>query len=155
MFRSRKHLAQELTGEGGVTAWATVLRAWTRWTSGTNSENGPYTIGDHRHMTVELRVEPEGEDAFVAKFRQNFLGRYPMQAFQTKVIYDPTDHSRIAILADHMHPPGITHEQDERSQARHAQMQKATEEGRLAEYIQEDIAARTGEDIRSTRRDGS
>jgi hypothetical protein len=155
MIGRRKHQAEDLAKEGSATAWATVLHARTRWTSGTNSENGPYTLGNNRHMTIELRVEPESEEPFVAKFRQTFPGKYPLEGFQAKVIYDPRDHSRIAILADLLHPAGVTHAQAERSAAHHAQVWKATEEGRLAEFYKEDIAARTGQDIRAIRRDES
>jgi hypothetical protein len=152
VFGKRRDPAEKLGVEGGVTAWATVIRARTRWTSGTNYENGPYTVGNNRHMTVELRVEPEGEEPFETKLRQTFHGKAPMEGFQAKVVYDPADHSRIAILKDRIHPPGITHEQAERSAARHAGLVEATAEGRVAEYLQEDIAARKAEGPASGRR---
>jgi hypothetical protein len=106
-------------------------------------------------MTVRLRVEPAGEDPFVAKFRQNFPGLIPMDGWQAKVIYDPKDRSRVAVLADQISPPGGSHELAERRAVHREQVRKATAEGRLAEFFQEDIAARAGQDIRVTRRDGS
>jgi hypothetical protein len=93
MFGRRKSLAEDLAAEGSVTALPTVLHTKTRWTSGTNYENGPYTVGNNRHMTVELRVEPEDEEPFVAEFRQNFKGRIPVEGAQVKVIFDPADHA--------------------------------------------------------------
>lgn len=62
-------------------------------------------------MKVKLKVEPEGEPAFEASFHQVFPGKIPIKDFQAKVIYDPNDHSKIAILEDQIFPPGISHEQ--------------------------------------------
>jgi hypothetical protein len=144
MFGNKKRLVGKLEREGGVVAWATVIEAGTRWTSGTNSENGPYTVGDHKHMTVRLRVEPDGEPAFEMKLRQTFVGMYPISDFQVKVIYDPQDHSTIAILEDQIFAPLIGHEQAERLAAHRKQLRAAIDEGRMTEFLQEDIRAKTG-----------
>jgi hypothetical protein len=144
MFGNRKRLVSKLEGEGGVVAWATVIEAGTGWTSGTNSENGPWTVGDHKHMTVKLRVEPDDEPAFEVKFHQTFGGMYPIAGFQVKVIYDPQDHSRIAILEDQIFAPLISHEQAERSAAHRKQLREAIDEGRMTEFLREDIRAKTG-----------
>ena len=45
MFGNKKRLERKLSEEGGAVAWATVIDAATRWTSGSNYENGPYTSG--------------------------------------------------------------------------------------------------------------
>jgi hypothetical protein len=144
MFGNKKRLIGKLEREGGVVAWATVIEAGTRWTSGTNYENGPYTVGNHKHMTVRLRVEPDTEAPFEVKFRQTFPGKYPVREFQAKVIYDPLDHSRIAIFEDQIFAPGIGHEQAERSAAHRKQLREAIDEGRMAEFLRKDIEAKTG-----------
>lgn len=99
MFGKTKKLEQELSERGGVVASGAVISAQTLWTSGSNYDNGPYTIGSNKHVKVKLRVEPEGEPVFEAAFKQTFSGRAPMEREPVKVIYDPENHSRIAITA--------------------------------------------------------
>jgi hypothetical protein len=135
----RKTLEQKLTETGGTVAWATVLDARSMWTSGSNYENGPYTVGNHNHMKVKLRVEPDGDLPFEASFHQTFPGRIPIKDFQAKVIFDPADHDKIAILHDQIFPFGLTREQCERSAQRHHDLEQASKEGRLSEYIREEV----------------
>jgi Short C-terminal domain len=145
MFGNKKGLEEKLGAQGGTVAWATVIEAHTQYTSGTNYENGPYTVGDHNHMKVTLEVQPEGEPAFEATFHQTFVGRSPIKGFQAKVIYDPNDHSEIAIQDNMVFPPGISHEQAERAAVHDAQMRAAIASGTQAEFIEQDIAARKAE----------
>src|ERR1700729_4289538 len=104
MFGNKKGLEQELSANGGVTAPATVIDAETRWTSGSNYGNGPYTAGNKNHMKVTLNVEPEGQPAFQATFHQTFPGDIPIKGWSAKVIYDPNDHSKIAIMEGQISP---------------------------------------------------
>lgn len=141
MFGNKDRLVEQLGEEGGVVSWATVLDAKTRWTSGTNYENGPYTVGNRQHMTVKLRVEPENEPPFEVKLKQTFA-RKVAEEFRAQVIYDPADHSRIAVLEDKIVAPWMTPEQAERSQEHRRRVREASEQGRTAAYLQEDIAAK-------------
>jgi hypothetical protein len=68
-----------------------------------------------------------------------------MNGCQAKVIYDPKDHSKIVILEDQVFPPGISHEQAERSAARRKKVTAAAKSGNMAEFIEEDIRARKAE----------
>ena len=145
MFGNKKRLERKLSEEGGAVAWATVIDAATRWTSGSNYENGPYTVGNNNHMKVTLKVEPEGQPAFEATFHQTFPGRIPIKGFQVKVMYDPDDHSKIVIQEDQIFPPGISHEQAEKSAARRKQMRAAAASGNMASFIEEDIRAKKAE----------
>jgi hypothetical protein len=135
----RKPLAETLSEAGGTVAWATVLEARTQWTSGWNYENGPYTVGNNNHMKVKLQVAPDDEPAFEASFHQTFPGRIPIPGFQVKAIFDPKDHDKIAVVDDQIFPPGLSHEQAERWAEHHREMEAATKEGRLPEYIQEQV----------------
>ena len=142
----RKPLAQKLSESGGTVAWANVLDAKIQWTSGWNYENGPYTVGDHKHMKVKVQVEPEdGEPPFEASFHQTFVGHIPIQGFQGKVIFDPSDHDKIAMLEDTIVPPGLSHEQAEHVAERHRRMEEAAENGTLPQFIQEEIRAATAQ----------
>jgi hypothetical protein len=134
-----KKQEQKLVEQGGTVAWANVVDAKTLWTSGWNYENGPYTVGNNHHMKIKLQVEPDDEPAFEASFHQTFPGRIPIPGFQAKVIFDPQDHSKIAILADEIFPPGLTHEQAERSAQHHREMEEAARNGTLGEYVQERV----------------
>ena len=96
-------------------------------------------------MKVTLKVEPEGQPAFEATFHQTFPGRIPIKGFQVKVMYDPDDHSKIVIQDDQIFPPGISHEQAEKSAARRKRMQAAAESGNMASFIEEDIRAKKAE----------
>jgi len=145
VFGNKKGLERKLTEQGGTVAWATVIDSGTRWTSGTNYENGPYTVGNKSHMKVELKVEPEGEPAFESSFKQVFPGKIPIKDFQVKVIFDPSDHSKIAILEDQIFPPGISHEQAEVAAARDKRRKEAAKSGKMAEFLEQDIAARKAE----------
>jgi hypothetical protein len=137
----RKSLEQKLVEQGGTVAWANVVEAKTLWTSGWNYENGPYTVGNNHHTKVKLQVEPDDEPAFEASFHQTFPGRIPIPGFQAKVIFDPNDHDKIAVLDGEIFPPGLSHEQAERSAQRHRELEQAAKDGNLAQFIQEQVRA--------------
>ena len=134
MFGNKKKLVQELQESGGKVAWATVLQAADQWQSSTSSFSS-YNATDH--VKVTLRVEPDGEPPFETTFHQAFPGTVPMTGWQCKVIYDPSDPERIAVLSDQIFPPGIDHDKAEQAAAMRAQMQQALKSGNMAEYIEQ------------------
>jgi hypothetical protein len=140
MFGSQKRLERKLSEEGGVVAWATIVDAHTQWTSGSNYANDPYSIRSH-HMKVKVRVEPDGEPPFEETFAQTLEPPVPMAGFQAKVIYDPADHSKILIQEGQVFPPGISHEQAERSADRRQRAVAAAESGNIAEFVEQEKAA--------------
>ena len=136
MFGNKKKLVEQLTESGGKIAWATVIEADTRWRSSSSSGfNASMNVTDH--MKVTVRVEPDGEPPFEATFSQAFKGSEPMQGWQCKVIYDPGDHDKIAVLEGQVFPPGVSHDQAERSAAMRAGMMEAVKSGNVAGYIEQ------------------
>jgi Short C-terminal domain len=135
LFGHKKGLAQKLIGEGGTVAWATVVEGKEKWASasGTNTYM-PSKITEH--MQLKLRVAPDGEPPFDAQFSQAFSGAVPFTGWQCKVVYDPRDRTRIAVIEDSVTPPGLTHEQAEHAAARRAEMMDAVSSGHIAEYIE-------------------
>jgi len=97
MFGNKKRLEQKLSTDGGAVAWATIISAETAWTSGSTNSADVYAPGNNKHMEVRVKVEPEGEPAFEATFHQMFAKDFPLPGWRAKVIYDPSDHSKIAI----------------------------------------------------------
>jgi Short C-terminal domain len=134
MLGNKNKLIQELQESGGKVAWATVLQAADQWRSSTSSFSS-YNVTDH--VKVTLRVEPDGEPPFETTFHQAFPGTVPMQGWQCKVIFDPSDHERIAVLSDQIFPPGIDHDRAERAAAMHDQIQEALKSGDMAGYIEQ------------------
>jgi hypothetical protein len=139
VFGHKKGLEKKLIADGGTVAWATVLEGKEKWSSasGTNTYV-PNKITDH--MRLRLRVEPEGEQPFEATFSQAFSKLVPFTGWQCKVVYDPADRSRIAVIEDSVTPPALTHEQAERSAARRAEVMAAVSSGNITEYIEEQKA---------------
>jgi hypothetical protein len=134
MFGNKKGLEKKLKESGGTVAWATVIEAQDRWQSETSTFSS-FKVTDHMH--VKLRVEPEGEPPFEAEFSQAFSGAIPFTGGLCKVIYDPDDRSKIAVVDGSSVPPGLTPEQAERAAARRAEMLQAVQSGNIAGYIQE------------------
>jgi non-canonical (house-cleaning) NTP pyrophosphatase len=136
VFGHKKGLEKTLMENGGTVAWATVLDGKDKWS--TASGSGFYAPSKvTEHMRLKLRVEPEGETPFEADFSQAFSGSVPFTGWQCKVVYDPADRSRIAVIEGSVAPPGVTHEQAERSATRRAEMSAAVKSGKLAEYVEE------------------
>jgi hypothetical protein len=106
MFGNKKGLEQQLREKDGTIAWATVISAKDRWDSSINTGVSPMSTHVTEHMTVVLKVQPEAEPPFEAKFNQAFPGSMPIAGWQVKVIYDSGDHSKIAILDNEIFPPG-------------------------------------------------
>jgi hypothetical protein len=127
---------EKLRAKGGVLAWATVVEESTRFTSGSNHENGRYIVGTSRNVTLLLQVEPEGQPPFEVKLRQTFKHHQPGKGWRVQVIYDPADPADLAVIEEQIIPPGITPEQHARSQAHRAEARAAMESGHFAEYIE-------------------
>ncbi len=134
MFGNKDKLVQDLTEQGGRVAWATVVKAQRQWQSSTSTWN---TSSMTDHVKVTVSVEPDGEPRFEAGFHQAFPGTVPMNGWMCKVIYDPADHDRIAILADQIFPPGMDPGQAERAAAMRAAMTEAVKGGNMAGYIEQ------------------
>lgn len=135
MFGSKKKLDEKLAQQGGVVAWATVLEAQTRWeTADVDAFNQVRSTTEH--MTVRVRVEPDGGQPFEAEFKQTFK-RQPFKGWQCKVTYDPNDHSKIVVHEDSITPPGIDHAQADRATAMRTEMLAAAKSGHIADYIEE------------------
>src|SRR5947209_20560901 len=101
MFGHKKGLAKKLQENGGTVALATVVQGKEKWSSASGSGYyGPSKVTEH--MRVKLQVAPESEPPFEAEFSQAFSGRVPFTGWQCKVVYDPADHSKIAVLEDTM-----------------------------------------------------
>ena len=58
------------------------------------------------------------------------------RALLCKVIYDPKDRSRIAVLENSITPPGIDHAKAERGSAMRSEAMAAASSGHMAEYIE-------------------
>ncbi|MHB8695708.1 MAG: SHOCT domain-containing protein [Solirubrobacteraceae bacterium] len=140
MFGNKKKLETQLAQQGGTVAWATVIDAKDKWASArTDGLGGVSNRTDH--MRVSLRVEPDGQEPFEATLSQAFKGRIPMKGWQCKVIYDPSDPSKIAIQEDTITPPGIDHDRAERVAVSRKEMMDAARSGNIAEYV-EDMKAK-------------
>jgi hypothetical protein len=138
MFGNKKGLEQKLREQGGTVAWATIVAADEKWRSargGDTGFGGPSSITDH--MKVTLQVEPDGEPAFEVTFKQAFSAHAPRPGGRAKVIYDPADHSRIAIMDGEVYMPGLSVEKQQRSRSHQAEAQAALESGHFAEYIEQ------------------
>lgn len=113
MLGHNKRLEGKLREQGGSKAWATVLESKQQWASsgGTNKvsgQAGSFTI----HQKLKLRVEPEAQDPFEVTLKQVFNDAHgqhiPQEGWSVKVIYDPSDHSRVVIDLDEMFVrPGV------------------------------------------------
>jgi Short C-terminal domain len=138
MFGNKKRLVDQLQKQGGTVAWATVLEADDQWQSASGTGAYPSHVTDHVKVTV--RVEPDGGEPFEQTFHQAFPGLTPHRECTCKVIYDPQDHAKIAVLDGSIAPPGFSHEKAERSAARRAEAIEAVRSGHLTEYIEKQKA---------------
>jgi Short C-terminal domain len=140
MFGNKKKLEQQLSKEGGTVAWATITDVSAGWA--TASMNGFNQVtSETDHVKVTLTVQPDSGEPFEAKFSQAFSGMRPLKGWQCKVIYDPKDRSRIAVLEDSITPPGIDHARAEHASQMRSEAMAAASSGHMAEYI-ESVKAR-------------
>ena len=105
MLGHNERLVRELNEHGGKHAWATVLESKQQWSStgGWNKvpgQAGSFTI----HQKLKLHVEPEGEPPFETTVEQVFNDTHgahiPQEGWSVTVIYDPNNHSKVAIDLD-------------------------------------------------------
>ena len=140
MFGNKKKLEQQLSKEGGTVAWATITDVSAGWA--TASMNGFNQVtSETDHVKVTVTVQPDSGEPFETSFSQAFTGMRPLKGWQCKVIYDPKDRSRIAVLEDSITPPGIDHARAERASQMRSEAMAAASSGDMAEYI-ESVKAR-------------
>jgi hypothetical protein len=140
MFGNKKKLEAQLERQGGTVAWATVVDAKDKWASASTDGFGMVNSRTD-HMRVSLRVEPDGQEPFEVTVNQAFKGSIPMKGWQCKVIYDPSDPSKIAIQEDSITPPGLDHDRAERAAEMRKGAIEAARSGNIAEYV-EDMKAK-------------
>jgi hypothetical protein len=87
-------------------------------------------------VKVTVTVQPDSGEPFEASFRQAFTGLRPFKGWQCKVIYDPNDRSRIAVLENSITPPGIDHTKAERAAEIRSEAMAAASSGNMAGYIE-------------------
>ena len=133
MFGNKKKLEAQLQSQGGTTAWATVLDSDEKWQSTSSGMHGSHVTD---HVRLKLRVEPEGADPFEATFNQAFPGSVPFKGWQCKVIYDPEDTSKIAVVEDSIAPPGVSHGAAERGADIRAQAMAAVQSGDIGSFVE-------------------
>ena len=135
IFGNKKKLEQQLSQEGGIVAWATITDVGADFaTARVDGFNQVTSQTDHVKVTVT--VQPDNGEPFEAWFRQVFTGLRPFKGWQCKVIYDPNDRSRIAVLEDSITPPGIDHAKAERASEMRSEAMAAASSGHMAEYVE-------------------
>ena len=87
-------------------------------------------------MKITVTVQPDNGEPFEAWFRQVFTGLRPFKGWQCKVIYDPNDRSRIAVLENSITPPGIDHAKAERAAEIRSEAMAAAASGNIAEFVE-------------------
>jgi hypothetical protein len=137
MFGHKQGLERKLSEQGGTVAWATVVSAREQWASSSNTGVSAFSAKVTDHMKVTLNVQPDGQPPFEATAEQAFAGSTPMDGWQVKVIYDPDDHSKIAIQEDQIFPPGISHDRLERGAALRSEAMAAAQSGNMTQFIEE------------------
>jgi hypothetical protein len=131
----KEKLEEQLAQEGGIVAWATFTDVGAGWSSASmNGFNQVTSQTDHVKITVS--VQPDNGEPFEASFGQAFTGLRPFKGWQCKVIYDPNDRSRIAVLEDSITPPGIDHAKAERAAEMRSEAMAAASSGHMAEYVE-------------------
>jgi Short C-terminal domain len=95
-------LEHKLKEQGGKRAWATVLESEKEWSSSGGLNQSPGQAGSFTtRQKLTLRVEPADEPSFEAKVKQIFNDSHgmsiPQEGSSVSVIYDPDDHSKLAL----------------------------------------------------------
>ena len=131
----KEKLEQQLSQEGGTVAWATFTDVGGGWSSARMNGFNQVT-SETDHVKVTVAVQPDNGEPFEASFGQAFTGGRPFKGWQCKVIYDPNDRSRIAVLEDSITPPGIDHAKAEHAAAMRSEAMAAASSGHMAEYVE-------------------
>jgi len=132
---NKKKLEQQLSQEGGTVAWATITDVGAEFDTGSLDGFNQVTSRTE-HVKITVTVQPDNGEPFVASFRQAFAGLRPFKGWQCKVIFDPNDRSRIAVLEDSITPPGIDHARAERATDMRNEAMAAASSGNIAEYVE-------------------
>jgi len=127
MFGNDRGLEKRLRKGAGKTASATLVDAKKgHWVSSTGGSESQLASSAKVTWTLTLRVMPDGEPPFEAMVKEAFrVGSRPSPNGEYKVLYDPQDHSRVAID----HTPMTDAERAERNRRA---AEKARAEGRAA-----------------------
>ncbi|MFI5259919.1 MAG: SHOCT domain-containing protein [Candidatus Limnocylindrales bacterium] len=142
---NKKKLEQQLSQEGGSVAWARITDVGSDLATA-RMDGFNQVTSQTDHVKVTVTVQPDNGEPFEASFRQAFTGLRPFKGWQCKVIYDPNDRSRIAVLEDSITPPGIDHAKAERAAEMRSEAMAAASSGNTAEYVESLKArARSGE----------
>ncbi len=102
MFGNKDHdrnkkVREQLEHGGGQRAWAVILDYKSRY------QTGKYAVVPQNqvdHATLTLRVEPDNDAPFQATVRASFASHWPRKDGSIGVIFDPRDHSKLAICPE-------------------------------------------------------
>lgn len=131
----KQQLVEQLSQEGGVVAWATITDVADEWASArVDGFNQVESRTDHLNLT--LSVQPDGGEPFQATISQAFSTFRPFKDWQCKVIYDPNDRSRIAVMEDTVTPPGMDHARAENAAQIRSEAMAAAASGNIADFVQ-------------------
>ena len=132
---NKKKLEQQLSQGGGSVAWATITDVGVELETG-RVDGFDRVTSRTDHVKITVTVQPDNGEPFEAWFRQAFTGLRPFKGWQCKVIYDPNDRSRIAVLEDSITPPGIDHAKAERAAEMRSEAMAVASSGNIAEYVE-------------------
>jgi hypothetical protein len=94
---------EQLERGGGLRAWALILDYKSRYQTGAYSVVPKNQVD---HATLTLRVEPENDAPFEAKVGASSARHRPSKGGSIGVIFDPGDHSKLAIYPQWAFSPG-------------------------------------------------
>jgi hypothetical protein len=127
MFGNDRGLEKRLRKGAGKTARAILVDAKKgHWVSSTGGSESQLANSAKVTWTLTLRVMPDGEPPFEAMVKEGFrVGSRPSPNYEYKVLYDPRDHSKVAI--DHTPMTDA-----ERAEQRRRAAENARAQGRAA-----------------------
>jgi hypothetical protein len=99
---SNTQLRERLEHGGGQRAWAVVLDYKSRYQTG---RYAVVPVNQIDHATLTLRVEPEGDAPFETTVRATFARHAPHKNGSIGVIFDPSDHSKLAVCPEWVFSP--------------------------------------------------
>jgi hypothetical protein len=151
MLGHNERLVRKLMEHGGRQAWATVLESNQQWANAggrnkTAGQAGSFTI----HQKLKLRVEPDGEPPFETTVEQVFNDAHgphiPQEGWSVTVIYDPNDHSKVAIdLEGRFVTAGV----DRAAAVARAEMAARMRDPAARQQLVEEMRARAAERVQS------
>ena len=100
MIGSAGRLEKDLREGGGLTAPAEVTAAKQgRWTRSSGASAADQAMSATVTWKLGLRVTPDGEEPFDAEVKEPYqkMGGGPIVGQTLGVLYDPSDHTRVAI----------------------------------------------------------